>query len=234
MAVWWVRWERSRPDPIVDLALSSSGPVLLAHLGGVMVGFATFAQFIASFTLVSMPAATGHGLGRTVAVAGLVQLPGAALMGISVLVSTRISARPGFVRPAARRRRRDRRRVRAVRRPPRLGRRGRAQRGRGERGAGGQLLLPPDPDHGARGPGPDRGGQRRERPGPGGRVGAGLGDRHRRHGHRRRGGRRRRATGRVDLRGRLRHRRHPRGGRGGPGVAGRAPARRRSLALNSS
>ena len=95
MALWWVRWERSRTDPLVDLALSSRGPVLLAHLGGVMVGFATFAQFIASYTLVAMPAATGHGLGRTVAVAGLVQLPGAALLGLSIMVATRISAARG-------------------------------------------------------------------------------------------------------------------------------------------
>jgi MFS family permease len=73
MAAWWVRWERSRLEPLVDLAVSTSRPVLIAHLGGVMVGCATFAQFISSFTLVSLP--VGHGLGRSLAVAGLVRVP---------------------------------------------------------------------------------------------------------------------------------------------------------------
>jgi MFS family permease len=95
MAVWWVRWERSRLEPLVDLAVSGDGPVLLAHLGGVMVGFATFAQFIASFALVTLPAETGHGLGRSLAVAGLIQLPGAAVLGVSVLVATRLSRTRG-------------------------------------------------------------------------------------------------------------------------------------------
>jgi MFS family permease len=93
MAAWWVRWERSRLEPLVDLAVSTSRPVLIAHLGGVMVGFATFAQFISSFTLVSLP--VGHGLGRSLAVAGLVQLPGAAVLFGAVLLATRISAARG-------------------------------------------------------------------------------------------------------------------------------------------
>ena len=52
MMAWWVRWERSRADPVVDLAINGRGPVLLAHLGGVMVGCATFAQYITTFALV--------------------------------------------------------------------------------------------------------------------------------------------------------------------------------------
>lgn len=92
---WWVRWERARPDPLVDLAVSSSGPVLVAHLAGVMVGFATFTQFISSFTLVTLPAADGYGLGRSSGVAGLVQLPGAFVLFGAVLLASRISATRG-------------------------------------------------------------------------------------------------------------------------------------------
>jgi hypothetical protein len=65
--------------------------VLLAHLGGVMVGAATFTQFITSFTLVTLPASTGHGLGRSLAVAGLVQVPGALVATAAVLTASRLS-----------------------------------------------------------------------------------------------------------------------------------------------
>jgi MFS family permease len=92
---WWVRWERSRAEPLVDLAVSSSGPVLVAHLAGVMVGFATFAQYISSFALVTLPASTGFGLGQSVGVAGLVQLPGAFVLFAAVMLGTRISATRG-------------------------------------------------------------------------------------------------------------------------------------------
>jgi len=95
MAWWWVRWERTRVEPLVDLAVSSSGPVLVAHLAGVMVGFATFTQFISSFSLVSLPAANGYGLGRSSGVAGLVQFPGAFVLFGAVLLATRISATRG-------------------------------------------------------------------------------------------------------------------------------------------
>jgi MFS family permease len=87
---WWVRWERSRAEPVVDLALNGRGMVLLAHIGGVMVGCATFAQYITSFTLVVLPADTGHGLGRSLAVAGLLQLPGALVLTVAVAVTNRL------------------------------------------------------------------------------------------------------------------------------------------------
>jgi MFS family permease len=95
LVAWWLRWERSCDDPMVDLDLNGRGPVLLAHLGGVMVGFATFAQYISSFTLVSLPEATGHGLGRSLTVAGLVQIPGAIVLTIAVLAAPRIGAAYG-------------------------------------------------------------------------------------------------------------------------------------------
>jgi len=91
MVVWWVWWERRRPEPMVDLVLNGRGPVLLAHVGGLMIGAATFTQFITSFTLVTLPAATGHGLGRSMAMAGLVQIPGAIVATIAVMTTSRLT-----------------------------------------------------------------------------------------------------------------------------------------------
>lgn len=88
---WWVRWERSANSPMVDIEASSSGPVLIAHLGGMVAGFSTFAQYLVVVTLVTRPASTGYGLGRTLASAGLIQLPGvlalaAALLGAAPVI----------------------------------------------------------------------------------------------------------------------------------------------------
>jgi MFS family permease len=91
LVAWWLRWERRQQEPMVDLALNGRGGVLLAHLGGVMVGAATFTQFITSFTLVTLPATTGHGLGRSLAVAGLVQVPGALVATAAVMTASRLS-----------------------------------------------------------------------------------------------------------------------------------------------
>ena len=55
MVGWWIRWERGRDEPMVDLQLNRRRPILLAHFGGVMVGCATFAQYIAVVTVVTLP-----------------------------------------------------------------------------------------------------------------------------------------------------------------------------------
>jgi MFS family permease len=89
-ALAWVAWERRQPDPLVDFAVSRRPAVALAHLGGIVVGFSTFALYITVVTLVSMPATTPNGLGRSLFVAGLVQVPGAlALSGAIVGLSSR-------------------------------------------------------------------------------------------------------------------------------------------------
>ena len=93
MMAWWVRWERCREEPMVDLVVNRRRSVLSAHFGGVMVGCATFAQYIASFTLVTLPRATGYGLGQSLTVAGLVQLPGAIALTVAVAATTRASGR---------------------------------------------------------------------------------------------------------------------------------------------
>ena len=94
----WFRFERRRDAPLVDVRVSSSGPVLLSHLGGFMVGFATFTQFIVTFSLVALPRETGFGLGESAAVAGLIHLPGSAVVAIAVMVAARACVTRG---PAA-------------------------------------------------------------------------------------------------------------------------------------
>jgi MFS family permease len=77
---WWVRWERKRPHPVVDLTTTLRRPVLLTNIASVLVGFAMFFQFIATVELVTLPTVTGHGLGGSILVAGFVQLPSALVM----------------------------------------------------------------------------------------------------------------------------------------------------------
>jgi hypothetical protein len=94
-AIAWDRGERHVAEPVVDLAVSTRSPVLVAHVGGAVAGVSSFSQYIIVFTLVSLPTSTGHGLGRSLGVAGLVQLPGVVVLGISILVASRVIARAG-------------------------------------------------------------------------------------------------------------------------------------------
>jgi MFS family permease len=91
----WVRWEVGRDAPLVDLATARRRPVLIAHGAGVMVGFATFAQYLAAFSLVALPAATGYGFGGSPFVAGLTQVPAAAVGLFAAPVAERVLAAGG-------------------------------------------------------------------------------------------------------------------------------------------
>ena len=91
----WSRWERRLESPLVDLVMTLRRPVLITHLGGAMVGFATFMQYVATFTLVSLSTATGFGFGRTMVVAGLTQVPGAVAMAVAVPIAGRVAATRG-------------------------------------------------------------------------------------------------------------------------------------------
>ncbi len=88
----WVAWERRCPDPVVDLASILRRPVLLTNIASVLVGFAMFCQFFGTIDLVTLPAVTGHGFGRSILVAGLCQLPGSLMMIATSPLSARLSA----------------------------------------------------------------------------------------------------------------------------------------------
>lgn len=90
----WVRWERGREAPLVDLAVTLRRPVLLTNLAALATGFAMFGQFLATLTVVTMPAGAG-GFGRSILAAGLCQLPGSLTMALVSPVSARLSAARG-------------------------------------------------------------------------------------------------------------------------------------------
>jgi MFS family permease len=87
----WVAWERRHPAPLVDVATSSNGAVVITHLAGLLLGFIVFIQFVATFALVRLPAETGYGLGESVLVACATQAPGAIAMALAALLASRIS-----------------------------------------------------------------------------------------------------------------------------------------------
>jgi MFS family permease len=95
VAAGWVRWERGRESPLVDLEVTLRRPVLVTHVAGVMCGFAAFSQFILAVTIVPLPVASGFGLGRSMLVAGLTQVPAAVLIVASAPVAAAIVARWG-------------------------------------------------------------------------------------------------------------------------------------------
>lgn len=76
----WVRFERDRPDPLVDMRIMRERAVLATNLTGFLVGFGMFGSFILIPQLVQMPPEAGFGFGATVTEAGLFMLPSAGIM----------------------------------------------------------------------------------------------------------------------------------------------------------
>jgi MFS family permease len=87
----WIAWEHRQAAPVVDLVTTLRRPVLLTNVASVLIGFAMFCQFLTTIDLVTLPAATGHGFGRSILVAGLCQLPGALMMIAMSPLSARLS-----------------------------------------------------------------------------------------------------------------------------------------------
>lgn len=94
LVIWGVI-ELRVTDPLVDLRVSARGPVLLTNLASVAMGFALFASNVVLPQLLSLPRATGIGLGLTLTAAALVLAPsGLAMMAMSP-VAGRIARRWG-------------------------------------------------------------------------------------------------------------------------------------------
>jgi EmrB/QacA subfamily drug resistance transporter len=80
----WGVWELRVRDPLVDLRVSARGAVLLTNLASVAMGFALFASNVVFPQLLSLPVASGIGLGLTLVVAALILAPsGVAMMAMS-------------------------------------------------------------------------------------------------------------------------------------------------------
>lgn len=89
--VAWFRYERRRPSPVVDVAVMRRRPVMLVNLAGLALGFAMFANFYLSISILQLPDAVDHGFGESILVAGLVLLPGALVMVATSPLSARVT-----------------------------------------------------------------------------------------------------------------------------------------------
>ncbi len=88
--VVWGAYELRRREPLVNLRVSASRPVLLTNLAAVAVGFGMMAQSIVVPQLLQLPTATGFGLGQTLLAAGLWMAPGGLVMMAFAPVSGRL------------------------------------------------------------------------------------------------------------------------------------------------
>ncbi|MFI7678040.1 MFS transporter [Actinophytocola sp. NPDC049390] len=94
LAVWGVHQLRVR-HPLVDLRVSARRPVLFTNLASVLVGFSMYSMSLVLPQLLQAPAATGYGLGQSMAAAGLWMAPGGLVMMALSPVSARITRRHG-------------------------------------------------------------------------------------------------------------------------------------------
>jgi predicted MFS family arabinose efflux permease len=91
----WVSYERRTSTPLVDLRVSTRPAVLFTNLAALLIGFAFYANSLATAQLVQEPKSTGYGLGASIVVSGLCLLPGGVAMVLLSPVSARISAARG-------------------------------------------------------------------------------------------------------------------------------------------
>ncbi len=91
----WGAYQLRREEPLVDLRVSSSRPVLLTNLAAIAIGFGMMAQSIVVPQLLQLPTATGFGLGQTLLAAGLWMAPGGLVMMAFAPVSGRLMTAVG-------------------------------------------------------------------------------------------------------------------------------------------
>ncbi|MFE4830592.1 MFS transporter [Streptomyces sp. NPDC056672] len=91
----WGWYELRTSSPVVDLRVSARPAVLLTNVAALLIGFAFYANSLATAQMVQEPTSTGYGLGASIVVSGLCLLPGGLAMVALSPVSARISARYG-------------------------------------------------------------------------------------------------------------------------------------------
>ncbi|MGW2053825.1 MFS transporter [Streptomyces sp. NPDC001840] len=91
----WGRYELRFTTPMVDLRVSARPAVLLTNVAALLIGFAFYANSLATAQMVQEPTSTGYGLGASIVVSGLCLLPGGLTMVALSPVSARISAAYG-------------------------------------------------------------------------------------------------------------------------------------------
>lgn len=91
----WCVTELRTPEPLVDLRVSASRPVLLTNVASVLTGFAMYATSLTVPLLLQLPPETGYGLGKSMVVAGLCMAPGGIVMMLLSPVSAHLTNRYG-------------------------------------------------------------------------------------------------------------------------------------------
>lgn len=87
----WIPFEFRNERPLVDLRVSLRRPVLMTNITSVLMGFAMYANMLATFQLLEMPLSTGYGHGLTSLQAGLVMIPTSLAMVVLAPVSAKIT-----------------------------------------------------------------------------------------------------------------------------------------------
>jgi EmrB/QacA subfamily drug resistance transporter len=80
LIVIWVRYERTVPQPLVDMRMMRERAVLFTNATALLVGFGMFGSFILIPQFVQTQPSAGYGFGASVTEAGLFLLPSAAVM----------------------------------------------------------------------------------------------------------------------------------------------------------
>ncbi|MCR3752000.1 putative arabinose efflux permease, MFS family [Lentzea californiensis] len=87
----WGWWELRSPQPLVDLRTTARRQVLLTNIASAVFAFAMFAQSLVLPQVLQLPASTGHGLGQSLLVTGLVLVPSGLVMMATAPLSAKIS-----------------------------------------------------------------------------------------------------------------------------------------------
>ncbi|MEV8375101.1 MFS transporter [Kribbella sp. NPDC056861] len=91
----WGAYELRSTAPLVDLRVSARPAVLFTNLAALLIGFAFYANSLATAQLVQEPTSTGYGLNASIVVSGLCLLPGGVAMVLFSPISARISRSRG-------------------------------------------------------------------------------------------------------------------------------------------
>ncbi|RSN56888.1 MFS transporter [Actinomadura sp. WAC 06369] len=91
----WGAFELRVRDPLVDLRTTARRQVLVTNIASIAIGFSMFAMSLVIPQVVQLPVATGHGLGESLLVAGLVMMPGGLVMMATAPVSAAVSRSAG-------------------------------------------------------------------------------------------------------------------------------------------
>jgi EmrB/QacA subfamily drug resistance transporter len=97
----WVAVERRTEQPLADIPTLIKPPVLLTNVATLFVGFGMFGSFLLIPQLAELPESTGFGFGLDATGAGLLMLPGAAMMLFTGPISGALGTRFGSKLPLA-------------------------------------------------------------------------------------------------------------------------------------